>query len=297
MAQASSVVSGTSIILEPQPNFDEDPFARRVRDAKLWHLLVQEDAPTANLHQGDRIYGQFTPQDVSHQLGANVPEAGGFSRTNPLVQWVGGTVETLSFQARLFSEHSQDQTATEKLEQLKKLRESLPPMNRPPITTFFWGLAFPGGIRCLVESLGGVKYDEIRPDGTIRGVTLSITLKKVTPHNLVRNVQTPMEQTPLHTVREGETYEMIANRRWGDPLLGVPLRNKNPRFPMEKWAPKGLADLQSNEQIKLYDRSELTKESIKPLNHLFNEDDIVASDIRRYYFQERGRLATYMPRK
>jgi len=80
-------------------------------------------------------------------------------------------------------------------------------------------------------------------------------------------------------------------------LLGVPLRNKNPRFPMEKWAPKGLADLQSNEQIKLYDRSELTKESIKPLNHLFNEDDIVASDIRRYYFQERGRLATYMPRK
>ena len=149
---------------------------------------------------------------------------------------------------------------------LKKLRESLPPMNRPPITTFFWGLAFPGGIRCLVESLGGVKYDEIRPDGTIRGVTLSITLKKVTPHNLVRNVQTPMEQTPLHTVREGETYEMIANRRWGDPLLGVPLRK-------------------------------LTKESIKPLNHLFNEDDIVASDIRRYYFQERGRLATYMPRK
>lgn len=297
MAQASTVVSGTSIILEPQPNFDQDPFSRKIRDAKLWHLLVQEDAPTANLRQGDRIYGQFTPQDVSHQLGANVPEAGGFSRTNPLVQWVGGTVETLTFQARLFSEHSEDQTAAKKLAILKKLRESLPPMNRPPIMTFFWGQAFPGGIRCLVESLGGVKYDEIRPDGSLRGVTLSITLKKVTYHNFVRNVESPVEQTPLHTVREGETYEMIAYRQWGDPLLGVPLRRMNPRFPMERWAPSGLADLQPNEQIKMYDRSDLTKEFIKPENHLFNEDDQVAADIRRYYFQERGRLASFMPRK
>jgi len=297
MAQASSVVSGTSIILEPQPNFDQDPFARRVRNAKLWHLLVQEDAPTANLHQGDRIYGQFTPQEVTHELGANIPEAGGFSRTSPVVQWVGGTVETLSFQARLFSEHRDDQTASEKLAVLKKLRESLPPMNRPPLMSFFWGTAFPGGIKCFVESLGGVKYDEIRPDGSLRGVTLSITLKKVVPHNFSRNVESPVEQTPLHTVREGETYEMIAYRRWGDPMLGVPLRRMNPRYPMKRWAPSGLADLQPNEQIKLYDQSELTKEQIRPSSHLFNEDDLVASDIRRYYFQERGRLATLMPRR
>lgn len=294
----SSNPRGTGLLESPfTKGSTTDYFSNKIRDAKVWHLLVQEDAPTANLRQGDRIYGQFTPQDMTHQLGANVPEAGGFSRTNPLVQWVGGSVETLTFQARLFSEHSQDQTAAKKLSILKKLRESLPPMNRPPITTFFWGQAFPGGIRCLVESLGGVKYDEIRPDGTLRGVTLSITLKKVTYHNFVRNVESPVEQTPRHTVREGETYEMIALRRWGDPMFGVPLRQMNPRFPMEKWAPEGFADLQPNEQIKLYDRNELTKEPIRPTCHLFNPNDLVSSDIRRYYFQERGRLASLMPRR
>ena len=276
---------------------DSNAFEDRVRDAKLWHLLLYEDAPSVNLSAGDRIYGQFTPQEFTHQLSAQVPESGGYSRTNPLVQWVGGAVETFTFQARLFSQHKDDTTASDKFNQLKLLRQSLPPMNRPPVTRFFWGNIFPGGVPCFVESLGGVKYDEIRPDGSIRGLTLSITLKRTTPFRVVRNVESPVEQTPLHTIRDGETYEMIAYRRWGDPMLGVVLRRMNPRFPMEKWAPKGLADLTSNEQIKLYDRQDMTKTSIKPTSHIFDQDDQVASDIRRYYFEERSLKTTVLPRR
>lgn len=274
-----------------------DAFAQRVREAKLWHLLLFEDVPSVNLSAGDRIYGQFTPQDFTHDLSAIVPESGGFSRTHPLVQWVGGAVETITFQARLFSEHRDDTTASDKFEQLKLLRQSLPPLYRPPLTFFFWGRVFPGGVPCFVQSLGGVKYDEIRSDGTIRGLTLNITLKKVVPHRIIRNVESPVEQTPVHTVKDGETYEMIAYRRWGDPMLGVILRRMNPRFPMEKWAPRGLADLVRNEQVKLYDRSEMAKNRIKPLSHIFDEDDQIAADNRRYFFEKRSTKTAILPKR
>lgn len=276
---------------------DTSVFEQRVRDAKLWHLLVYEDTNRPELNMGDRIYGQFTPQDLSHNLGANIAESGGFSRTHPLVQWVGGNAETLTFQARLFSEHANDSTAADKFKVLQLLCQSLQPMNRPPITVFFWGNAFPGGVPCLVESLGGVKYDEIRSDGSIRGLTLSITLKKTVPFLVTRVVESSMERTPLHTVREGETYEMIAKRKYGDPMLGVILRRENPRFPMEKWAPRGLSNLSTNEQIKLYDRSDITKNRIKPQSHIFDPDDQIASDNRRYFFEKRGYKTALLPRK
>lgn len=282
------------------PDFDRansDNFSGRVRDARVWHLLVMEDAPSVDLHAGDRIYGQFTPQEFNEDLSATVPEVGGFSRSNPIVQWVGGSVETLSFTARLFSEHRDDTTAQDKYEQLKLLRQALPPRNRPPITNFFWGNAFPGGVPCFVQSLGGVKYDEIRPDGSIRGVTLSITLKKFYPYRVIRNVQSPVEQTPQHVVRDGETYEMIAARHYGDPLIGVVLRRMNPRFPMVAWAPSGLVDLASNDMIKLYDRADVTRVRIKPTSHLFDEDSQVSSDIRRYYFEVRGKKTSILPKR
>jgi hypothetical protein len=278
-------------------NLDSNAWESRVRDAKRWHLLLEEPAPNIDLNTGDRIYGQFTPQEFSHDLSANVPDAGGFSRANPLVQWVGGSVETITFQARLFSEHKDDQTAADKLEVLKNLRIPSPPNTRPPLTRFFWGDAIPGGMQCYVQSLGGIKYDEIRTDGTIRGLSLNISLKRYTPFRIVRVLSTPMEQTPTHAVKDGETYEMIAQREWGDPLLGVVLRRMNPRFPMEKWAPKGVADLVANETIKIFDRSEVTRERIKPTSHIFDEDSITSAENRRYFFAQRGAKTAILPKR
>lgn len=275
----------------------DNAWERRVRDAKRWHLLLEENADTVDLSVGDRIYGQFTPQEFTYDLGASVSDAGGYSREHPLVQWVGGAVETISFQARLFSEHKDDQTATNKFETLKNLKRSLPPNNRPPITRFFWGNAIPGGVQCFVQSLGGVKFDEIRPDGSIRGVSLSITLKRFTPFRVVRVVSSPVEQTPTHTVKDGQTYEMIAQLKWGDPLLGVVLRRMNPRFPMEQWAPKGIADLSSGEIIKIFEKREVTKSRIKPTSHIFDGDDPVSVENRRYFFSNRGRKIAIMPKR
>lgn len=272
-------------------------FQTRVRDAKVWHLLIEENVNHPDLSIGSRITGQFTAQGFSHDLGSVLAEAGGFSRTNPLLQWVGGQIESLSFQARLFSEHANDQTARDKLEQLKLLRKPHQPLKRPPITRFFWGTAIPNGMSCYVESLGGIQYDEIRPDGSIRGLSLNITLKRFTDFQVERTAVEITERTPYHVVRESESYEMIAYRYYGDPLLGVPLRQQNPRFPMTLSAPKLLADLQVSESVKILPREDLTSQPIKPLSHIFDLDNQLAAENRRRFFTLRGRKSGIYPKR
>jgi len=266
------------------PFNDENQPSQSSRDSYPWHLLVMEDTTDTELTIGYRITGQFTPTNPTHNLGNTLVEAGGFSRSQPLMQWVGGALETFAFEARLFSEHSKDNTARDKLEILKFLTQPCQPMGRPPLTRFFWGDLIPGGMPCFVDSLGGIAYDEIRPDGSMRGATLNITLKRYTPFTIERTTTSPVERTPTHIVSSGETYEMIAMRYWGDPMLGVPLRQQNPRYPMQEWAPKKIADLSPGDTIKLYPRRDLDRDKIRPTSHIFNPDDRAAADLRRFYF-------------
>jgi hypothetical protein len=285
------------MLREVPANLSVSDWINNVREAKRWHFLVLEDTENWEYYAGNRISGQFTPQDVSHQIGSSVPEAGGFARANPLVQWVGGKIETLSFQARLFSEHRDDYSAENKLEILKFLCKPIAPLGRPPLTRFFWGRALPGGMQCLVEDLGGISYDEIRLDGSIRGVTLNITIKKFTDFRVERISLSPAERTPHHVVKHGETYEMIAYRKWGDPMLGVPLRIQNQRYPMVESAPKGIADLVAGEVIKLFPRKDLESTPAKPQSHILDEDNMLSADNRRYFFTQRSKLTTVLPKR
>lgn len=292
-------ISGADvIIIEDLGDRSAAAWTTRVRDAKRWHVVVLDDTVNSQLRAGSVITGQFTPTEfrISGQ-GSNVPDFGGFSRENPLIQWVGGTAQAITFKARFFSEHAFDSTAEEKLEQMQLLRKCMEPMGRPPLLRFFWGSAIPGGMECILESLGDIEFDEIRPDGSIRGVTFSPTFKKYTPPRLERIVISTMERTPVHNVRDGETYEMIAQRQWGDPMLGVALREENPRYPMERWAPKGLADLAAGEQIKIYPKRDLEAIPIRAKSHIFREDDQLSADNRRYFFVKRSKTIGILPRR
>lgn len=291
--QASGFERNTFSNREIPENISE--WEEQIRDAVVWHLVVMEDVDTEDLHSGMRISGQFTPQNVQHTIGSRIADVSGFSRENPLIQWIGGTLEVFSFQARFWSEHSGSNTTRDKLETLKLLKKPHSPLNRPPLTRFFWGTVIPGGMPCLVESIGGIAYDEIRPDGSPRGATCNITLKRFTRFTIDRVTISPVERTPIHVVRSGDTYESIAQQRYGDPLLGVSLRQQNPRFPMEQWAPAGMTDLLPGETIKLYPKRDL--QTIKPQSHIFNEDNQQSADLRRYYFMLRARKTGIVPKR
>lgn len=275
----------------------DSPWVSRVKDVKLWHMYLLDSVQEAQLSVGDRISGQFTPQNFVYNLGSKISESSGYGRSNPIIQWVGGTLDTATFQVRLFSAHKNDYTAATKLEQMKLLCIAHEPYLRAPLIRFFWGNSIPGGLKCFVESIGNIVFDELRPDGSIRGVTLNITLKKFTEFKITRIVQPQLERTPTHVVKSGESYEMIAYRRWGDPMIGVPLRQQNPRFPIQKWAPKNLSILEANETIKLFPLKELTSKPIKPESHIFLEDNIQAADNRRYIFSLRSKRIGILPKK
>jgi hypothetical protein len=282
--------------------FPEDPSltssegsSNQRRDVRQWYMIVQESSPL--MDRGHRISGQFTPQQISQNMGANIPEAGGYSRAAPIIQWIGGKLRTFTFQARLFSSHRDDNTAAEKLAELEYLLEEHEGMGRPPLVSFFWGIAIPDGFPCFVESLGGVTYDEIRLDGSLRGVTLSLTLKRWSPWRFEQVVTTPGQQTPVHIAVHGETYEMIAEREYGDPMLGVLLRQMNPRSPMTKKAPRGVADLQPGEQVKIYPIREMRRHRIRPACHVLRQDNRIAADNRRYFFELRSTEVGTIPRR
>lgn len=276
------------------PNETTNQYEKRVIDTKLWYLVVEEDIDSGELTSGMTITGQFTPTKVRAPMGANVPEAGGFGRTNPLIQWVGGTLDTISFSARLFSDVKKDRSAEFKYETLKLLMKSHSPLGRPPLTRFFWGNAINGGMLCFISQLDA-NFDEIRLDGSQKGLELQITLKKFTPFRIEKTSASPTERTPIHVAKAAETYEMIAYRRYGDPLLGVSLRQQNPRYPMQKWAPKGYADLAPSETIKLYPKNDLTR--VRPESHILSDDNEIALDNKRYLFTLRSFKTGAYPRK
>jgi len=260
-------------------------------------MVVEEETNDDNLTYGTRIVGQFPPTDLTKNVGATIADAGAYGRENPIVQWVAGEAQTISFNAKLWSSNRDDQTARDKLAILELLTKPVSPMNRPPVVRFFWGEAIPGGMACLVQSIGGIQYLDVRSDGSVRGVDLQITLKRYVEFQIQRSVDTPMERTPKYVVRDGDTYEMIAYRRYGDPLLGVALRQMNPRFPMEPWAPADYAELQAGESIKLYDRSDIDSHGVKPASHIMNLKDPVTAITWRYYFKKRGSHIGVIPRR
>lgn len=264
------------------------------RDIRPWSFIVQET--TRSFIRGARISGQFTPQQVQENIGSNVSEGGGFSRSSPILQWVSGKLRSFTFQARLFSEYAEDDTAERKKATIEALLQRDEELGRPPLLAFFWGNVIPDGFSCVITDIGN-SYDEIRDDGSIRGVTMQITIKQHVPYIVEQIASTSEERTPLHEVKDGESYESIALKYYGDPIFGVLLRQMNPRQPYESWAPSAVADLQAGEKVKIYSKKDITSEKIRPLSPVLRRDNFIASNNRRVFFENRSTIRGIIPKR
>lgn len=194
---------------------------------KLWILT--------DLDRGEAFVGQFVPQGLTKGLSASVPESPVVGKQNPIVQWVNGLSETVTFRARLWEHDAEQQTLEERVYRLEQLvkRQDVQPAGRPPICSFQWGhdpsLQLDA---CLVRSIGGITYDEVRPDGTLRGVTFIISLVRYEEVTLeVTDPSVPERFTRIRRAKRGDTYESIARDEYGDASLGPVLRRLNPRRP------------------------------------------------------------------
>lgn len=266
-----------------------------ITNARQWYVLLEED--TSFFTRGDSFHAQFTPEQVQRNVGSKIEESGGYSVQSPIIQWLGGILETITLRARVFSHHSEDNSAQEKLDAFESLSVQDRNLGRPPIVSFFWGLMVPDGFPCLIESIGGIEYDKLRDDASLRGASLDITLKRFTQPFLEQlSVEEDQERTPTRIVKHGETYEMIAYQEYGDPMFGVLLRRMNTRSYFDPNAPSSIADLKSGDRIKIFPKKDLIHASIRPQSHILRLGKHSAA-ARNTIFRKRGRKVGVFPRR
>lgn len=248
-------------------------------NSKLWILM--------DLDRKEDIVGQFIPQSVSKSVSADIAVGKSVNRDYPILQWISGELEEISFQAKLWATDSTDLTVEERLARLETLVRRNSDLKRPPVCSFAWGSLATLQMDCLVKSIGGVSYDEVRDDGSFRGATLSITLMRFEEVQWkVTDPSVPEKFTRIRRAKRGDTYESLAQDEYGNPLLGVLLRQLNPRVPGML-----LADLQPRDPVHVFPEEYLLTLPVEPQFHAFRSGsgNEKAEAVRRALFDLRGK--------
>lgn len=186
-----------------------------------------------NLDTYEEYEGQFPLERVTQNLGAHYEDAWTLNRQEPISQWIHGVAEEWSFVARLRSLDSTDDLRS-KVDFISQSVRKDTTLGRPPLYVWTWGTI---EITCYVTNLGGVEYNMAPPNqagqALPRDVTFNVTLRKYVEHDIsVTDPNSPFAAGLTDTLyvnpKIGQTYEALAETRYGDPDWGDLLRRRNP---------------------------------------------------------------------
>jgi hypothetical protein len=279
---------------------------------KVWRLISLDDPQ-------NKFIGQFQAQELTENVGAKIPETNSVGLQQPAIQWQSGETETVNFKARIYRTSPVSGSAfdalsnpvgtafkaltggagalvgngsvRDQIEKLKNLSRKNSKFGRQERFIFTYGTEIEYEV--FIKSLGGIAYDDIRSDGTIRGASFEIQLLKIRPENLklqagvslaaaiktvagvagifggggssaltssFRSKLINIPGASLHTidkfvkVKQGDTFEGIAAREYGNPILGDILRRAQP----------DKADLKEGQQIVTIKRDEVIQIVVTP---------------------------------
>lgn len=177
------------------------------------------------------VFGDFFPESMIITPGApKYSKTSSLNREKPVIQYSGGDLDTITFNALLITRHFLDKLE-ERYVSLIELSQRDPDLKRPPICLFEAGVIF---FECVVLSVGGIKISEVRNDGSLRSVEFTITLQEFVPFDILSLEQTSptaLEPSTLfRTAKQGDTYESMAQKEYGSALKGVQIRETNPEL-------------------------------------------------------------------
>lgn len=199
-----NLVTNTKAIKAFLPGFDS------------WWLL--------NTDTKEVLYGPFHAQGTTKNVGAAYSNTFSLNRQNSIKQFLHGEVPTISFTARFFSMFLLQEIESQ-VEKLSTWTERDEVLGRPPILQFWIGNRHAQMQSCVLKSVSTV-YDRPGFLGSMRGATVNVTLEKYEPHSISK---TALFDTRYHMARIGDTYEGLAASEYGIPMLGVEIRQRNPR--------------------------------------------------------------------
>lgn len=203
----------------------------------------------------------------------------------------------------------------DQIEKLKKLSRKNNVIGRPERFLFTYGTELE--FEVFIKSVGNITYDDIRSDGTIRGASFEVQMTKVRADNELdragislssaikltggivtgvigngfSNITSPFRASlinipgaSLHTIdkvlraKQGDTYEKIAAREYGNPLLGDVLRRAQP----------DKADLNEGDEFVTIKRQEIVQIEVTPQSIPF-KDLSENKQLLRQFLELRGR--------
>jgi len=221
----------------------------RLFGTRKWHLY--------NKDAGDEIEGQFEPEDLTEGgIGSKYAEHSALNRKHPIVQFLSGESETVSFSAMLYARDSLIGSVgftaiKHDLDKLKNWARRDEKLGRPPILTFWVGDQHVSMDSCVLETLNGIAYGRPTALGTMRSVRMSISLLKYEPFSLEDESS---GETRYHRAKTRDYYEMLTYREYGDPAMGDIIRKRHPTKP----------NIQTADIIKLPSKDALRKDKVKP---------------------------------
>lgn len=233
-----------------------------MNNARFWTIATAEPR-----WQGKDIYVtiNFPPEDFTYSPGkSNLAIFEGHGCPYPVLQWARGSVDEITFKSILWRHNmgvssevnialysgqvegvTEDNYADrirelshtymkELLDKLVGLTRQYEDLGRPPICIFTWSI---WRVRCLVEQIGNIQIIASDENHVPLGYRFTVTLKRYMNYSTEDSYAISMYDkgrsgfTKHISFNDEDTYELIADREYGDPMLGIALRRLHSSSP------------------------------------------------------------------
>jgi hypothetical protein len=276
-----------------------------------WRLRMLDPPYTA-------FVGQFVADNLVEAAGCRIADKASLNKQDTEKVWLGGESNTLSFTTRVWAT-STVKSVREPIQQLKSFTKRDDKLKRAPMFVFTSGTDLRFNV--FVKSVGGIEYDRPRSDGTIRGATFSMTmliiegdipseqntmslsslvetgLGIITSSSLFKTLSSFINVPggSLHLkgkkviVKDGQTFEHIAQQEYGDASVGDILRRvhyDNPRNTIKN-------SLEVGDYIDLVHESDIFSIKVTPQSIALKSDKVNIDNIKSHFALRSGERTIY----
>jgi len=242
-------------------------------------LLKTATWTITNTETFEVFIGDFPHEGLTRTTGNNIARTTSLNRQNPILQWLNGKEETLALKSRFRARDITDSDPGAKVDKLVSWSKLDSIVRRPPVCLFMLGTASSMTKQVVIDSVTDIEYSQPTFLGDIREVTFTMNLIVYVPFSID---DTQATDTRYARAREGDYYELLAQQEYGNPMLGVVLRQRSLNRPL--LAPADIVVLPSIEGI----RTSVPRQQSIPLAGAFGRRQSDTRDHRIAWFKLRG---------